>query len=454
MRRRISDDQPYSRGGLFRRLVLPLVLLTLIAVFYSLYNARRIESERHRARLASIASSNAQLLEKISLPRSARLAEDLSTTAGVTIVLAESHKKLTSATALDGAQQELAWKTLASPGEVIEHRGHQAIAFTIGGLPKGHLIALESVPHGSLFEKSNLVPALLSSLILALGAAFIISRSAVRPLGKLVSAIRDTPVDKELHLPSRLLEQRDEIGILTRELVSSRQQLIDEQHKRQRAEWLAMLGQLTTSLAHEIKNPAASIIMHGQALQKHQSNEVGALIVEEGEQIASLVDQWLFVAKPEGTKYTDNDLAALLKHLLKKLQPLFEFHAITIVADFPDQLMCCCDAHRMELVLRNLLINSVHAMPEGGTITLDMHDEGERLCFSVLDQGKGFSDEALEHFGEAFYSEREGGLGLGLTLVKEVVTAHGGEVVASNADHGGALVSAWLPKTNSPTSRR
>lgn len=446
-----EDHYRYSKGGLFRRLIFPLVILILIAGFLFLYNAHQNEKERHRSRLKSIASSNAQLFEKLSLPLTSRLCKDLSTTTGSTILLSDPQGGLISPITLSESQLQLAKQALANPEHVLDLDGQQAVAFSISSSPKKALIALEptleSIPSWSQFKASSLAPPLVTGLLIALCAAFIISRSAVRPLGKIVKALQDSPSDTELDLPASLLGQRDEIGILTRELVSSRDQLIEEQQKRQRAERLAMLGQLTTSLAHEIKNPAASIIMHGQALEKHEGNATGTLIQEEGEQIVSLVDQWLFVAKPKSTQMSSNDLAAILRHLLKKLQPTLDFHAVTVHTDFPEKLVLQCDAHRMELVFRNLISNSIHAMPEGGQLTLTMADDGPDLVFSVLDQGKGFSPQALEHFGEAFYSEREGGMGLGLTLVTEVIRAHGGSIEARNITTGGALITGKLPKS-------
>ncbi|MCP5536347.1 MAG: HAMP domain-containing histidine kinase [Akkermansiaceae bacterium] len=444
----------FSQGGLFRRLILPLVALIVIAGFLFLYNAHQIEKERHRSRLKSIASSNAQLFEKLSLPLTARLCNDLSTTTGSTILLSGPQGRLISPVALGDAQLQLARQALANPGNVLELDGQQAVAFSIANASDKALVALEPIPAWSQFEASSLAPPMVTGLLLALCAAFILSRSTVRPLGKIVTALQDSPSDTELDLPTSLLEQRDEIGILTRELVSSRHQLIEEQQKRQRAERLAMLGQLTTSLAHEIKNPAASIIMHGQALEKHEDNPIGSLIQEEGEQIVSLVDQWLFVAKPQGTLQSPNDLAAIVRHLLKKLQPILDFHAVTVAIDFPGKLILNCDAQRMELVFRNLISNSIHAMPEGGQLTLTLVEDGEDLVFSVRDQGTGFSPQALAHFGEAFYSEREGGMGLGLTLVQEVIRAHGGSLEARNTSSGGALVTGRLPQsgTSAPTS--
>lgn len=447
MKQSRNGRHSFSKGGIFRRLIVPLMLLILVTVFFSLSNANRAEKERHHDHLRSIVASNAGLVEKLDLPQSARLAGDLSATAGVTILFSGAQNELISSVPLSESEQELGWKALESPNEIVEFEGNLAVAELISTSPSKALIALRPGPAQPLFDRATLTPALLSGFFLALAAAFLISRGMVMPLGKLATEVRENPGNTALTLPSQLLERRDEIGILARELCHSREQLIGEQKKRERAERLALLGQLTTSFAHEIKNPAASIIMHGQALEKHQSNEIGSLIQEEGEQIVSLVDQWLFVAKPEGTQQTVNDLVGIISHLLKKLEPLLEFHAVTVSTDFPDQLPFSCDSRRMEQVFRNLISNSIQAMPDGGAILISLQEDEESLNFSVRDDGKGFSEQALSHFGEAFYSEREGGLGLGLTLVNEVIKAHGGEVVAQNHSDGGALVTGRIMKS-------
>lgn len=440
---------PFSKGGLFRRLIFPLMSLILLTVFFSLYNAHQAEKRRHNDHLRSIAVSNAGLVHKLELPQTPRLAADLSATAGVSIILSGPRNELVSSNPMTESDRELVIKALERPNQTIEIAGSQAVAEVISTTPPQALIALRASPAQKIFEKSTLTPALLSGLFLALAAAFLISRGMVIPLGKLAKEVRDTPSSKTLVLPAPLLRRRDEIGILARELCQSREQLIDEQKRRQRAERLALLGQLTTSFAHEIKNPAASIIMHGQALEKDLGNGIGSLIQEEGEQIVSLVDQWLFVVKPEGTQRARRDLVEIVSHLLEKLKPLLEFHAVTVSSDFPKVLQFSCDARRIEQVFRNLISNSIQAMPSGGEIFLTLKEVGDDVTFSVRDHGKGFSEQALRHFGEAFYSEREGGLGLGLTLVNEVVRAHGGKVEARNEPNGGAMVFARFPHSQS-----
>jgi len=112
--------------------------------------------------------------------------------------------------------------------------------------------------------------------------------------------------------------------------------------------------------------------------------------------------------------------------------------------------MVSCDKLRIEQVIRNLVVNACQAMPSGGTIKAYIEIRNEDVHLTIHDSGTGFSPEALNRFGEPFFSEREGGMGIGLTLAREVVQAHEGSIHASNAPEGGALVTITLPLHSSP----
>jgi signal transduction histidine kinase len=442
-----SEKSSSGQGGLFLRLILPLVVLTLGAAFFSLVTARRAEDERNRERISAIAESNARLCQKLRLPRTARLAGDLSTTAGVTILFSGRQRELISAVPLTEEQRALAWQALEDPGSISQKGAHQAVASRVSAASGESLIALHEVPRGGFFDKSTLTPSLVSGLILALGAAFFISRSVVVPLRKMARETRATPDDRPLDLPPGLLKRRDEIGRLARELVDHRLRFLSEQEKRRSVERLALLGQITTSLAHEIKNPAASIIMQARQLESGDARPTGQLIREEGERIASLVDQWLFVARPKGAQTQAHDLSAQWRRLLETMKPLMEYHRVKAELTAPGALIIQADGKRLEHVFRNLLDNALQAMPHGGLVRVRLEDLGDTVGFSISDEGEGFSEEALAHFGEAFYSEREGGFGLGLTLVCGVMEAHHGEIEVKNLPDGGGLVTGTLPKT-------
>ena len=113
--------------------------------------------------------------------------------------------------------------------------------------------------------------------------------------------------------------------------------------------------------------------------------------------------------------------------------------------DAPDPVIVECDKLRIEQVLRNLIVNSSQATPEGGPIIAEVVMTTGVARLNIRDSGPGFSSEALARFGEPFFSEREGGMGIGLTLAREVIQAHDGSIKASNHAEGGALVCITLP---------
>ena len=315
---------------------------------------------------------------------------------------------------------------------------------------RGAIVVIEATgPMLAFFTNFTVIP-LLSMTLVAITAAFLIARSVVGPLQRLANSITSDSADAEMLLSTRLTGRHDEIGILARTLVEERSALLEEQQLRRNAEKMALLGQLATSLAHEIKNPAAAIIMHAKALENQGRGPEGTLIRQDGEHITSLVNQWLFVAKPEPPRSSKSDLVTLLRSLSDKLHALLAFNRCELELVASESLPFHGDSQRIEQALRNLIDNAVKAMPTGGkiTVTLSETDSGG-IEFTIVDEGSGFSESAFEHFGETFYSEREGGMGLGLALAKGVIESHGGTLSAHNLAEGGACLTGTLRKSSS-----
>jgi two-component system, OmpR family, sensor histidine kinase BaeS len=111
------------------------------------------------------------------------------------------------------------------------------------------------------------------------------------------------------------------------------------------------------------------------------------------------------------------------------------------------------DADRLAQVLNNLLDNAIRYSPEGGTVTVQVQHEGSRVSCQVTDSGPGITAEHLPHIFERFYradparGRAQGGAGLGLSIVRELVSAHGGSVAAQSTPGQGATVTFWLPAT-------
>jgi signal transduction histidine kinase len=202
-----------------------------------------------------------------------------------------------------------------------------------------------------------------------------------------------------------------------------------------RAQRLALLGGVATSLAHQIRNPIAAIRLHGQLLQKSQPEGAG-IIVDEAARIEDLVNQWMFLARPEPPCKTDVVLADLLAQSVRLAGPAADHAQVRIVLDADQSQRISADARRLIQVFHNIIFNAIQAMPNGGKLTITARDG----AISFADTGPGFSAAALTRWAEMLYSEKEGGMGIGLNVAQRIVRAHGGCLSVANQSGGGAIV--------------
>ncbi|WP_338685763.1 HAMP domain-containing sensor histidine kinase [Haloferula helveola] len=433
-----------SKGGLFRRFILPQILIAIAAgtlgFLWEAAQQRKLDQER----MADVADANAVFLQRVKVPRTRHMANHLSVITDSKVGFFLDEEGLVEGWDWTPDERAIALLAKEREPEIVAENRLQALCRPIAD-GRGTIVVIQpSRPLLALTGNFSLIP-LLGMTLLAVTAAFFIARSVVRPLHLLATSVFGSRSEEEMDLPLHLTRRNDEIGVLARTLVSERASLLDEQERRRNAEKMALLGQLATSLAHEIKNPAAAIIMHARAVESRDNGPEGKLIREDSEQITSLVNQWLFVAKPDAPRTSETDLVKILHGLREKLLPILEFNRCELELDTPDSLTVRCDAQRVELAFRNLIDNAIKAMPTGGRITVALaRSDSGSVAFSITDEGTGFSENALRRFGETFYSEREGGMGLGLALAKGVFEAQGGELRVSNRPQGGACVSGNL----------
>ena len=205
------------------------------------------------------------------------------------------------------------------------------------------------------------------------------------------------------------------------------------------AQRFGLLGSISASLAHEIRNPIASIRLHGQLLE--EAEPVGAgLIVYEASKIEDLLNQWMFLARPEPPRKTEIVLTDLIAKTVRVLRPAAEHGNVQVDITASSCRRIRADMHRLGQVFHNIILNSIQAMPEGGTLFIAVSEQDIRFA----DTGPGFSPTALRHAARTLYSEKEGGMGLGLNVAKKIVRAHDGRLVIGNREEGGALVRVLL----------
>ena len=223
--------------------------------------------------------------------------------------------------------------------------------------------------------------------------------------------------------------------------------LVRERLKRAQSERLAMLGRVATSLAHDIKNPLASIQLHAQLLtpQSDEDRQAVRLIENESEVIAGLVNQWLHLANPLPPKLVKLELGECIRGVARNMEAQARHAGVEIKLDLPASIWITGDSQRLAQAMRTLMINAIQAMPRGGSLSVSGQPSDSSFELRVSDSGTGFSEQALAHGTELFFTEKEGGMGVGLNIVSSIIAAHGGSMNLQNDPKGGAVILVTLP---------
>ncbi len=391
------------------------------------------------------------MVAEVPLPRTSEMARKLSSILEVNVAfyLAGGTIARSSDEGWPDNLESILKKQAGSKTVAIQVDGHDLALTPLVG--SGDYFILVREKEGGLTGLGGWVLAPTLVLTTAFGClVFLLAHRIARPLTTLTSwlpNLKQTEAPAE-PVPSSLSGRSDELGQLARSLQETHQSLLREQNLRHQSERLATLGRIATSLAHEIRNPAAAIRMHADLISARGTARGSAsldLIREEVERITDLVNQWLFVARAAPPERKPHRLADMLTAVARRQQPALAHAGSHLTTSLQGEAMIACDKLRIEQVLRNLIVNAIQAMPGGGEITAQIKTGESRVELTIQDEGKGFSPEALDRFGEPFFSEREGGMGLGLTLAREVLQAHEGTISAQNAPGGGAAVTISLP---------
>lgn len=404
----------------------------------------RQQSEERKA-FEELARVNAAFMERTRLPRTEQMADRLSEVIGADVFFRES----SSGRVLGPDSVELPDSVLSvqKDGKVSRLPSNQLVVVIQDELGVETIFLRDPQFRGltKLGSDAWLSVGLFWLLSLALGLA--LSRWVSAPLQSLVSALPKVGTSEAL--PSLPTKRRDEIGSLARVLEATHQSLGEERDLRRRAERLALLGRMATGIAHEIRNPAAAIRLHAELLDAADAESLAksrGLIIDEAKRLENLVSQWMHYSRPEPPSTSDVDVSSMLQDVISVMEPQARHMNVTIEMTRPetDELIVRADQQRLHQVFTNLVLNGIQAMPKGGRLAVEILQIADRVEVTVSDQGAGFSDEALERAGEAFYSEREGGLGLGLAVAVEICRAHGGSLHLSNLDPNGACIRVVL----------
>ena len=219
-------------------------------------------------------------------------------------------------------------------------------------------------------------------------------------------------------------------------------------------ERLTSLGHLSAGLAHEIRNPLGIMKVSIQLLAQEKRDDSEVLeycrvLQEECERLNRLVSEFLNFARPQDLVRKKVKPGEILTEVIWLIQPTLRQHHIEIVQNpgRVDDYEVELDVDQIKQVLLNILLNSIDAQKEGGTILIEGLLQENYVGFSIVDQGSGIAADVLPYVYDPFFTTKEKGTGLGLSVVHRIIDQHGGKISISNRSEGGVQTEVLLPLT-------
>lgn len=289
----------------------------------------------------------------------------------------------------------------------------------------------------------------LTAIIAALAAPLVAARIA-RPLGLLTGFARNfireqraiTP--PEIGGPAEVRELSAAFAQMIADLERSRENLL-------RAAKLAVVGEMAAAMTHEVRTPLGILRSSAQLLLRElglseEGREVCGFIISETERLNRLVSTLLDCARPRLPECKPVDISRLARQTASMLSAQALKRNIDIdCTGCSREVLAEFDEQQITQVLLNLLLNALQILPEGLHIVMETRLDGDNALLEVADDGPGISTALRERVFDPFFTQRPGGVGLGLAVVRQIVAAHGGKIEVFESKAGGALFRVHLP---------
>ncbi|MDP7033309.1 MAG: ATP-binding protein [Planctomycetota bacterium] len=241
------------------------------------------------------------------------------------------------------------------------------------------------------------------------------------------------------------------VGVLSN--VTEKIKLEDQLVRAARTTSLANLG---ASIAHEIRNPLNSISLNVQLIHESLTGKrntdmselasTSNMIVSEIKRLDDIIRNFLQFSRPPQAKLIHQNPSSVIEFTLKLLGEEARRGQVDILTELDPKLPDIpMDRHQISQAIYNVALNSLQAMPNGGTLTVSASMLRETLLIRITDDGPGIPEESKSRLFDLFYSTKEEGTGLGLPIANQIIENHGGSMVAENHPEGGACISIYLP---------
>jgi len=310
-----------------------------------------------------------------------------------------------------------------------------------------------------LMQRKNHLKRILSTVFaFSIGIIFslLIAEKYTEPIKKIAEASKRIAQGQLVKIRDR--NRKDEIGVLIKsynEMVDKLNEQKELEEKLKKTEQLSLIGQLSSGIAHEIRNPlnflSLSIghikewVAEGKADDKEEMLKLLDNLTKEIYKVNDLIHNFLFLGKPITLKKEWIMPETLVHEALYLVRDKVRSGITLDVVAKDDGQPIECDREYMRICVINLVLNSVQAIDGDGRVTIEYGREGSSSYISVKDTGAGIGREELEKIFEPYYSTKRFGMGLGLAITKRFIEAHGGTIAIDSEPGKGTTIKITVP---------
>jgi len=286
---------------------------------------------------------------------------------------------------------------------------------------------------------------------LAVTTSFFIAGALARPIHRLTEFSRRFAHTGAKSVATPPAAGRGEVGELTQAFTQMVHDLERSREELIRAAKLAVVGEMAATMAHEVRTPLGILRSSAQMLEREpqlspRGHEMVRFVVSETDRLNRLVSTLLESARPKPPAFTHHDVHAIIEHALELLTQRAARRQITLTTEFrasPSTLLC--DGEQVMQVILNLVLNALQILPNDGSVVVRTAIETEELIVEVADNGPGIPAEIRPRVFDPFFTTREEGMGLGLTVVQQIIKGHSGTITVRESSQGGASFRCTFP---------
>lgn len=295
---------------------------------------------------------------------------------------------------------------------------------------------------------------LLPTSAAAVGLSMLIAGRIARPVVQLTGLTRRFMQTHQLSDPETIA--KGEVGELTHAFIQMIHDLEKSRENLVRAAKLAVVGEMAATMAHEVRTPLGIMRSSTQMLQREPElsatgKEMLGFLLSETDRLNNLISALLECGQLRQPRFQPHPLHAIVHRVLDLLSMQAAKKNVRLETELqaqPDWLDC--DQEQIVQVLLNLVMNAIQILPPGGRIMVGTRRQADGVTLTVDDDGPGVDETHKQRLFDPFFTQREGGIGLGLTVVQQIVRAHGAEIAAEYSPIGGARFRICFPPDDNP----